>query len=121
MKIHSLPRVLALAVTLTLLGSACSGSPTDAATLSITTAGASATDAATVSRATIAKSEVIDELKQLIVAVESVPDTELPATEKSSLLDQLTPRSGATPREISRRLRVEYTGHFPHEYELTRK
>lgn len=90
MKIHSLPRVLALAVTLTVFGSACSGSPTDAATLSITTAGASASDAATASRATIAKREVVDELKQLIVAVESVPETELPATQKSSLLDQLT-------------------------------
>lgn len=93
MKILSLLRAMALAVTLTILASGCSGSPTDAATVTITWSDSDVT------RSSIAKREVTDELKALIDAVPNVPDAELPATEKAKLLASLTVSSsdGKTP------------------------
>ena len=82
MKKSPILRVIALLVTLTLLGAACGGSPTNAAT---------------VNGDAISKSEVTDELEALIAAVDSVPESQLSATDRASLLDQLMDAERKSP------------------------
>ena len=86
MKTISILRALALLFVLALLGSACSSS---------------SSDAATVNDATIPKSEIIDELKALIGAVGKVPEDVLPATDRDNLLSQLTDKDRKLPSAAS--------------------
>lgn len=76
-------RVLALALVLVLLGAACGGS---------------SSDAATVDGKAISRSALTDELKALIGAVDKVPADQLSETDKKSLLAQLTTEDGKTPK-----------------------
>jgi parvulin-like peptidyl-prolyl isomerase len=73
-KKFSLLRALALLLALSILGSAC---------------GSSSTTAASVNDATISKSDIIDELKALIGAVDKVPEDVLPAADRDNLLKGL--------------------------------
>ncbi len=78
----SILRAMSLCVALTLVGTACGGG---------------ATSAATVNGSTITRSDVMDELNELIAAVKNPTNNPISDDQKTQLLDQLTDSAHKSP------------------------